>query len=86
MVYTPDISTDNSPMSHIQCITMKKISAIKSLYQFMYTLEIKPNNSVCRFCATKSKRKSIRSGSMLWSSIPNKRRHTKINQQVKNAL
>ena len=37
-------------------------------------------------CAAKSKFKGIRSGSTVCSSIPKRRGHSKINQQVKKAL
>ena len=49
-------------------------------------MEVKPKTAARRFCAAKSKRKEIRSGSMLWSSIPKRQGYSKINQQVKKAL
>ena len=70
-------------MSPSQSVTTKKTSARKSLRQFLETLKVKTKTAVRRFCAAKSKQKTIRYGSMLWSSIPKQRIHTKINQQVK---
>ena len=83
MVSTPEEFTENSPMSSSQSVTMKKTSTIKSLRQFFYILEFKPNTDVRRFCAPKSKCKSIRTGSVLRSSISKRRIHKKINKQVK---
>ena len=73
-------------MSPSQSVTVKQPSAQKSLRQFLDTLEIKPNTAVRRFCANKSKRKSIRSGSMFCSGITKMQGHSKINQQVKQDL
>ena len=64
-------------------MTVKKTSARKSLCQFLDILDVKPKTSVCMFCAAKTKCKSIRAGSMLWYSIPNRRGYLKINQQSK---
>ena len=65
MVSTPEVFTDNGPMSPIQSVTVKNISARKSLRQFLVTLEVKPKTDVRWFCATKSEHKSIRSGIIL---------------------
>ena len=86
MVSTTEGFTYNIPISPSQSVTLKKPSAIKSLRHFLYTLEVKPKNSVQRFCAAKSKRKSIIADSILWSNIPKKQANKKINQQVKNLL
>ena len=73
MVSTPERFTDNIPMSHRQSETVTNSSARKSLYQFLDTLESKPKTAVYRFISAKSDRKSIRSGSILWSIIPKRR-------------
>ena len=70
-VSTPEGFTDNIPTSPSQSVTLKNPSARKSLRQFLDTLEVKPKTYVRRFCAAKS----IRYGSMLWSSIPKRRGH-----------
>ena len=73
-------------MSPSQYMAVKKSSARKSLPQCLDTLEFKPNTYVHKVCDTKSKCKAIRAGIMLWSSIPNRRGYSKIDQQVKKAL
>ena len=69
MASTPEVFTDNSTMSPSQYVTMKNTSAIKSIRQFLDTLEFKPKTDIRMFCAAKSKQKAIRYGIMLWSSI-----------------
>ena len=87
MVFTPEGFTCNSPIPPNQYIIVKNTTARKSLHQFLDTLEVKLNTDVLRLCADKSKRKSIRYGSMLWSSVTHQLIHAKINQQVtKNSL
>ena len=63
-------------------IIVKNRSARKSLRLLTEVLVIK-NNSVQRLGAAKSKRKAIIAGVMLWSSIPKRKVHTKINSKVK---
>ena len=65
---------------------LKNPSAIKSLHQFSGVLDFKQKTYVCGLCGAKSKRKVIIRGNLFWSSIPNKRGHTKINECVKTAL
>ena len=86
MVSNPEGFTESSPMSPIQYMTVKNPSAIKSLRQFLDTLEFKPKTDVHSVCAAKSKRKSIRAGIVLGSGISKQRNHIKSNQQVKKAL
>ena len=86
MVYTPEVFTDNSPILPSQSVTVKKPSAIKSLCPFLDKLEVKPKTDVHRFFAAKSNHKAFISGSMLCYSIPKRWVHSKINQQVKEAL
>ena len=64
MVSTPEEVTDNSPISPIPSMTVKTLSASKSLRQFSEVLYFK-NTAVHRFGAAKSRRKAIRSGSIL---------------------
>ena len=84
MVYTPEGFTENSPISPSQYVTVKNPSAIKSLRQFLDTLEVKPKTYAHIFCGAKSKRKAIRSVSMLCSIIPKMQGFSKIDQPVKN--
>ena len=86
MVSNTEVFTENSPMSPSQYVAVRNTSAIKPLRQFLDTLEIKPKTYVRRFCASKSKYKAIRDVGMLWSSIPKRWGHLKINQQVKKYL
>ena len=79
MVSIPEGFTESIPMSHTQYVTVKNPSARKSLRHFLDTFEVKPKTNVRRFCDPKSKCKAIISGSMLWSSIPKTRGHSKIN-------
>ena len=67
-------------------MTVKNTSAIKSLHQFLDTLEVKLKTGVHRFCAAKLKCKAIKSGIILLSSITKRHSHTNINQQVKKVL
>ena len=49
-------------------------------------MDVKNKTAVRRVGAVESKRKAIRAGSMLCSSVPKSRGHTKINEQVKKYL
>ena len=82
LVSTTERITDSSPMSLGTPIIDKKCSARKLLHLFTEVLNIKDKNSVLQIGDAKSKRKSIRARSMLSSSIPQRRVHTKINEQV----
>ena len=86
MVSTPKIFTDNSAMSPGPPIIVKKCSARKSICLFTEVLDVKNKTAVRRVGASKSKRKAIRAGSMLWSSIPNIKGHTKFNEQINKSL
>ena len=86
MVSTSDIFTDNIPMSHGPPMISRNNSARKSLCIFTEVLDVKSKTAVRGVGCAKSKRKSIRAGSMMWSIIPNSKRHTKINEQVKKYL
>ena len=81
MVTTPEIFTDNIPMSPGPPVIFKTYSAIKSLRLFIEVFYFKRKISFRRVGDSKSKRKSTRAGIMLWSSILEKKLHTKINEQ-----
>ena len=49
-------------------------------------MDIKLKTAVHRLCDAKSEYKAIRAGIILWSSIPKRREHIKINECVKRAL
>ena len=69
MVSTPEWFADNSTMSPIQYVIVKKPSAIKSLRPFPYALDVNHNSAVRRLGNARSKRKVIRSGNTSWLSI-----------------
>ena len=69
MVYTPDGLTGNSLMSSGLYVPVKQYNTKKSLRPFSEKLNVKPKTAVCKLCATKSKRKAIRAGNILCSSI-----------------
>ena len=53
MVSTPELLTNNIPMSSVPYVPVKQPNARKSLRQFSETLNFKPNNDVCRLCVAK---------------------------------
>ena len=67
-------------------VTMKNPSARKLLHIFAEVFYVKNNAYICWVGASKSNKKSIRSGSMFCSSIPNRRGHKKINERTKTSL
>ena len=77
MVSTPEIFTGNSPMSPGPSVTNSNPSVGKSLCIFTEVLAFKKKNAIHQVGDSESKHKEIISGSVLCSSIPNKKRHTK---------
>ena len=75
---TPEVFTKNCPILPRKCVTVKKLSARKSLSQFLKALDVKYKTAVRRLGDTKSKRKSISSGNNLWSIISRHCVHTEI--------
>ena len=65
---------------------VKNCSEIKPLCLFTEFLDVKNKTDVCQVGADKSKRKSIRAGIMLCSSITKMKGHAKINEQVNKYL
>ena len=86
MVYIPDKFIYNSPISHGPPIIVINTSARKSLCLFTEVLDTKKKTAVHQVGDTKSKRKAIKAGSMLWSSIPNRKGNTKRNEKVEKYL
>ena len=85
MVSTPEVFTDNSPMSPRPSTTVKKPSARKSLRKFTGILNVKHETAVCRFGSAELERKDIISINISFFSIPKRSGHTKINDQVKRS-
>ena len=79
MVSTPERFTNSGPISPGPSMTVINPSARKSLSLFTEVLDVKSKTAVRRVGAAKSKRKSIKEVSVLWSSIPKSIIHTKIN-------
>ena len=63
----PEGVTDDIPNVPMTSTPFKKPSARKSLYLFTNILDVKPKPTKRRFVATKSKRKSTKIGSNLWT-------------------
>ena len=47
-------------------VSTKNPSAIKSLLQFIETLDVKHKTAVCRFGADKANQNATKTGNMLW--------------------
>ena len=75
MVSTPEGFNDNSPMSPDQSVTIKKSIGNKITLNIFWSSGYQQKTAVCRFGAAKSKQKFIRTGSMLWYSIPQSQGH-----------
>ena len=67
-------------------MTVKTPMARKPLRHFTEVLDVKHKTAICRLGAAKSKRKSIRAGTMLCCSIKKRRGHNKINSQLKEDI
>ena len=86
MVYSTERFTDNIPMSPGTPVTLRKPSARKPLYLFTEVLYVKKKTDIRKLGAAKSELKAIIGGIMVWSSIPKRIGHTKINKRVKKYL
>ena len=65
-VSTPQLFTDNSPISPMISTPVKKTSSRKSLCLFTNILDMKNKTATCRVGDDKSKRTSIKSGTTSW--------------------
>ena len=66
MVSTPEGFTDNSPISPMTSLAVKKPSTQKSLCMFTNVLYVNKKTSYRRVGAAKSKRKAIKFGNTPW--------------------
>ena len=73
-------------MSPGPSVTVKNPKAQISLCLFTQLFDVKNKTAVRQVGADKSNIKAIRSGSMLWSNIPKRRGHTKINEKINKYL
>ena len=67
MVSTPEVFTNNSPISPMTLSPVKKISARKSLCVFTNVLDINKKTAYRRVGSDKSKYKAIKYGNTPWS-------------------
>ena len=67
MVYTTEGFTDDSPISPMKSIPVKKPRARKSLCLFTNILDVKKKTATCRVGAAKYKRKAIKYGTTPWA-------------------
>ena len=83
MVSTPEVFTDNSPISPMTSTPVKKPSAQKSLCMFTNILEVKKKTAYRRVGAAKYKRKEIKIGNKPWELKQNKKGNSEIDEQIK---
>ena len=76
MISTTEGFTNNIPMSIIMSLPVNKHSARKSNHKISEVLDVKQKTDVRRLGVEKLKRKYMRKGHMLWSSITEKHGHT----------
>ena len=69
MVSTPEGCTKNSPMETNPSVSTKNNIAIKPLHLFSKKLNVKHNTALRRLGASEGKRKSNKTGNVLWSNI-----------------
>ena len=86
MVCTPGRFTNNSLMSPGTSVNTRKPSERKSFRILTEFLCVKNKTAVLHVGAAKSKHKAIIESGMLWSSIKNRIRRTKINERIKKYL
>ena len=84
MVYTPEVFTDNSPISPRTSTPVKKPSAQKSLCMFTNVLKGK-KTAYCQVGAAKSKRKAIKFGNKPWALKKKRKGNSKIDEQIKKS-
>ena len=73
MVSTPEVLTNNSPISTMTSTPAKKPSTRKSLYLFTTIIYVKKKTDTRKVGAAKSKRKAIKYGTTPWTLKPNRK-------------
>ena len=86
MVSTTEVFADIITISSVAYVPLKKTNVSKSLCQISETLDVNPKTAVRWLSYAESNHKAIRAGSMLCSSIKNRRANNKINEWVKKDL
>ena len=79
IVSTPEVFTNNSIKSPMISTPVKKPSARKSLFIFTNILYVKNKTATHQVGASKSRRKSIKSGTTPWALKPKRKLNSKIN-------
>ena len=86
MVYTPEVSTNNSPISPMTSSPVKKPSAQKSLCMFTNVLDVNKKTAYRRFGAAKYKRKAIKFGNTPWALKNREKGTQKISEEIRKSL
>ena len=86
MVSNHEGFTNNSPRCCMAPTPVKKPSDRKSLYLFTKILDVKKKIAILWVRAAKSKRKTIKSGTTLWTLKLKRKVNPKINYQIKKFL
>ena len=86
MVSTLEGVTYKSPNVPMTSTPVKKPSARKSLCLFTKILDVKPKTAEQRIVAAKSKRRAMKVDTILWTKTIKRKRHSKINEQLKRNL
>ena len=86
MVSTPELFTNNSPISPMTSTPIKKPGARKSLCMFTNILEVKNKIFYCLVVAAKFKQKAIKFVNTPWSLKKKRKGNSKIDEQINKSL
>ena len=86
MVSTPEVFTNDSPISPLTSTPVKKLSARKSMCIFTNILDVKKKTDTCWVVYAKSKSKAIKYDNKPWALTPKRKGSSKINDQINKFL
>ena len=86
MVSTPELFTDDSPISPMTSTPVNKPCPKTSLCLSTKILDVKKKTATCRVGYDKSKRKAIKFGTALWALKQKRKGDSKIDEQIKQSL
>ena len=86
MFSTPEEITDYSPGLPVTQTIVNKPSTRKQLYLFTNIFDVKKITAIRRGVAAKSKRRANKAGCGLWTHKTKRKRHSKINEQIKRNI
>ena len=86
IISTPEIFTNNNPISLMTPTTVKKPSARKSLCLFTNILDVKKKADIWWVGAAKSKRKESIAGTTPWALKPKRKGNSRINDNIKKTF